>query len=423
MRTDEQIADQTRSYFEWLEHDLGPIAMPAGGPHELAEPAAGSRGRRGLLVAACVVLMFGAVAGITKLGERPARAPVAPPVAPPSAGGIETPEPAWYAPIRSALPVEFEHIAIRQSNSQFVQFLAFDPSTSKTLHLTVSRTAMPPDPSGGVITLEDARTEPWTDADADLNVSLPDGRQIGVFCSVLRHLRGSNCPPIDGVATDPDDLRRAALALATDVDVAQLPEPSDELEHVTAATIRAIADPVIRYDGNDGEIAEVDAPHRSSSFVQYGEHIVGQPANDRVVVVHTRSGFYPRLSPETPRTTVSFGDERLTWQIAPDGVLWSVADNPAAGADVADQILDRAIDGIADDTSTDDPIADGTIREPPQTTAPSSVPAVHVIVPFDNPARVAERYGVPLDVLASLNADNEDWETFLIGGTILLPPD
>jgi hypothetical protein len=40
----------------------------------------------------------------------------------------------------------------------------------------------------------------------------------------------------------------------------------------------------------------------------------------------------------------------------------------------------------------------------------------------DNPARIADLFQVPLDVVAAYNQTNPAWETFLIGSTILIPP-
>lgn len=341
MSTDERIPSQLQDYFGWLDDDLGPVdpdsLLPPEEPTRYGNDRSHKRRpshHRSALVAACVVLVVGAIVAIAAVA-RDRIDDMASPTPPPSIA-TETDGPAWYRAIRPFLPAGFEHITVHESNDQYAEFIALDPLSGKTLYLTVTRGAMTPDPDGS-ITLEQAETEPWTDNGADLNVSLPDGRQVGVQCGFRAAPQGSpNCPTINGQATDPEDVRELAVALATEVDISDLPAPASMLGHVPTGTIRTAVDRVIAFDG---ETAEVEAPHYAVSSVQLGE--VDQP---EFVLVRTDSGYFPPLPTDLPRRSASVDGNRLTWQVDPDGVVWFVSDHPEyPGYDVADEILDVAV--------------------------------------------------------------------------------
>jgi hypothetical protein len=276
------------------------------------------------LIAACCILIAG-VAGILVVVNRPA----APTAAPPS---VVSP-PAWYAALEPLLPDEFDHVAILGSNDSHVQFEAFDTDSSKSLIITVSRSAMSPDPSG-FMTLEQARSEPWTDAGIDHNISLPDGRQIGLLCTFRPMPDGHpGCPDINGLATDPEVLRTFALALANDLSPDTLPSPTEELDHVPATEIRR----AIGQSVPAPETGSVEAPHYGFSFVQRGD-IEGP----EFVSVRTVSGFYPPVPSRTARVSATAGEFRLTWQAVDNDTIWYVSDSTAQDHDVAAEILDRA---------------------------------------------------------------------------------
>jgi len=72
------------------------------------------------------------------------------------------------------------------------------------------------------------------------------------------------------------------------------------------------------------------------------------------------------------------------------------------------------------------PSFDGSVA-PPSTTTSSTLPGQlgapidHIIVRGDNPSRLAEMYGVALEILNEANAENADYRTFPIGGVVIIP--
>jgi hypothetical protein len=184
------------------------------------------------------------------------------------------------------------------------------------------------------MTLEQAQSEPWTDAGIDHNISLPDGRQIGLLCTFRPMPDGHpGCPDVNGIATDPEVLRTFALALANDLSPDMLPSPTDELDHVPANEIRR----AIGQSGPAPETGSFEAPHYGFSFVQRGD-IEGA----EFVSVRTVSGFYPPVPSGAARVSATAGEFRLTWQAVDNDTIWYVSDSTAQDHDVAAEILDRA---------------------------------------------------------------------------------
>ena len=243
------------------------------------------------LVAACVLVGLG-VAGVVLVRQRPTE--------PPSSTTLPfTQEPAWYEALAPLLPAGYEHVAIQGSHLQYVQFQAFNPATSKSLHITVTRTPMSPDPSGSM-TLAVAQDEPWTDAaSVDHNISLPDGRQIGLYCT-FRPMPETEpgCPDVNGDHTDPEMLRSFALSLATDLDPAELPPASDELDHVSIDEIRSAIGDI----STPPESADLEAPHYAFSFVQHGD-----PITPNFFTVRTVTGALPESTISLPSLITAGG--------------------------------------------------------------------------------------------------------------------
>lgn len=57
----------------------------------------------------------------------------------------------------------------------------------------------------------------------------------------------------------------------------------------------------------------------------------------------------------------------------------------------------------------------------PDVTEPAAPPCTHTIVANDNPTRVAEKYGISVQVLEQANAGNAAFGSFPIGGTLNIP--
>ncbi|HWL42206.1 MAG TPA: hypothetical protein VNQ73_04630 [Ilumatobacter sp.] len=316
-----ELAESTPLERDDVEFDPFRLAAVA------ASPARARRGYASLAVAAAAITTV--VAGGVILAATRERTPD---VGSPSAS--QPVGPRWFQFFGRHLPAEFEHIAVLGSHAQYVSFEALDIDTAKMLHITVSRGAMRPDSNPATMSLDDARSAKWTDPNAGYGVSLPDGRQIGVYCSIGPMPDGEpNCPAVNGVATNAEDLRRLVLAIADHLDPADLPPPSENLSHISAAAIRtAVAAATERIDD-----AHVEAPHYAFSFVQYGD----LNASD-LLSVRTVSGFLPAPEPAAQRRAATTNGRRATWQVMPDHSVWYVYDAPDAGLDLADQILDTA---------------------------------------------------------------------------------
>ena len=121
-------------------------------------------------------------------------------------------DPAWYRAIGPALPAGFQSIAVFTSNDWYVHFVSFDPVDGRRLQLTVSRTAIEPDP-GGAITLDQALTTPPGQPLELLDISLPDGRQVSAFCAINQ----TSCPQEGAGAISSLELRDLVLHLAMSV--------------------------------------------------------------------------------------------------------------------------------------------------------------------------------------------------------------
>lgn len=236
--------------------------------------------------------------------------------------------PAWYQAIAPALPDGFDHLAVTQSHELFVQFRAVDPSSPLALSLTVTRGAMPPDPSGA-ITLAEAQAGPWTDPSEDLNISLPDGRQIGVYCSTPT-LTGTEtpCPSFGEQEVTADEIRDLALALVA-LDAGVLPDPNDQLAHVAPALLNAAARQVI----DQPLIHQFEAPHYADSAAAYGLDPDGAPSILLTAVV----GVSPTMLVDTQ--TAERDGSTFAWRSMPDGSIWTVLTAPTVDADVGTQIL------------------------------------------------------------------------------------
>lgn len=239
--------------------------------------------------------------------------------------------PAWYQAIAPALPDGFDQVAVARSNDFFVDFWAIAPDTPLSLSLTVTRDPMEPDPSGA-ITLAEAKAGPWTDPNADLNVSLPDGRQVGVYCSTPTLTDTETpCPAFGEHEVTADEIRTLALALA-DLDVTVLPEPVDEAVRVPPALLNAAVRRVIELPLSQ----RPDAPQNAVSWVVYTETADLEAAPMLSVVA--LPGVVPGLS--VPSTSIERDGSTITWRSMPDGSMWTVTTaesiDPAAGAQILD---------------------------------------------------------------------------------------
>lgn len=71
--------------------------------------------------------------------------------------------------------------------------------------------------------------------------------------------------------------------------------------------------------------------------------------------------------------------------------------------------------------ATTAPTADLSTTTTSTTTTIPSDALVHTLQPGDTPIVIATAYGVTLDALEQANADNPTWDTFLVGGPIIVP--
>jgi hypothetical protein len=290
-------------------------------------PRTEKRSRRGATLAAAGIVAVAGIVGMMLVAQRPVDAPSDPRTPP-------VPAPEWYAAMAPLLPDGFEHVAILGSHRTYVTFEAFNIESSKTLHITVTRSAMRADTSGLTITLAEAQAQPWTDPNLEYDISLPDGRQVGLQCS-FRPLPDNEprCPDLNGDRTDPETLRAFAIALATELSPDDLPPRAAELDHVATSTI----DAAIGDEYTTLEDIKLEAPHYGFSFVQHGDGV----DDAGFFTVRTVSGFYPPLPAGAERTSITLDGHRLTWQPIGGDTIWYVFDNPSRGTDVANGILDR----------------------------------------------------------------------------------
>lgn len=320
------VDDQIRTYALWLEQDIG-IALSR------SAPASSSPGRprhsRLLTAAACAVAVLAGIAGLVLVATRPSDRP--------ASSAVQL-APYWYSAVSRSIPDGFDHIAVLTSVDEYVAFEAFDPVTARRLIFTVSRQPMSPDP-GGAMTLDRARSQTWTDPGDEYDISLPDGRKVGVFCSLIPNDRPPGCPEVNGVTTNAEDLRTFAISLATDVLVTDLPEPDKELGETSIVELRAATQSFNALS----ETGQVAADHYAFAYIQFGDI-----DSDQLVSVRTVTGFFPAFKQAGPRTSVVIDGQRATWQAIEPDTVWFVYDTPARGLDVAGQILDSAT-ALADD--------------------------------------------------------------------------
>jgi hypothetical protein len=275
------------------------------------------RGRLGLAAAAALIAL-GSVA-LYATATRPEKGDEA---------SIETSssDPGWYLAVAPALPDGFQSVAVTSSNEWFVSFESFDVTDGRSLQFTVTRAAMEPD-GGGAITLDEALAMPPGQPLEELDISLPDGRQIGVACVVNLDA----CPTGGGASIAPEELRDFGIHLATAVSPDDLPPPTGTLDHVAVADIRSLAGGIIEL----AEAAQLEAPHYAMSFVQYAPEPLTENDLNQTLVVRTLTGLYPKpqASEAIQRTDTQAGTTQ--WIVTPAGVLWSVTDttrgDPAPG--------------------------------------------------------------------------------------------
>lgn len=313
-----------------LRHVL--VSVAATSTVQRSEHTSSALARRPLATAIAAALLVGGVSATAWVATRP------------EVDDVPASLPAWHQALAPLLPDGFDHVAVTQSHELFVQFQAFDPTTSLSLELTVTRGAMSPDPSGA-ITLAEAQEQPWPDPNADLNVSLPDGRQIGVACSSpMLDQDQPSCPRLGGRRVTGEVIRELALALAQ-FDVDLLPPPDDELEHVPPSVL----DEAVRRITDLPQTYQLDAPHYATSAASYGP----DPDSMGPLVISAVAGFVPRLSVDT--RTMEREASITTWRTMPDGSLWTVTADPALGADIGARILAAGLDLSTDESEADLP--------------------------------------------------------------------
>jgi len=310
------------------------IALTPVDHRNATEARSGSR-RRLLSVAAAAMLVVGGAVATAMIGLRDEPGTDRPQSAEPPAQASATSErPAWFTAIANQLPEGFTRLGITDSNELYVSFEAFNPSTSHGLDITISRGPMTPDPDGAV-PIEEARNGDWGDRSPnDLNVSLDDGRQLGVGCMTMT-LDEPDCAPINGRVVDPDQLRLLLVALATDLPPTDLPEATDVLDHITSGQIDLAVDLAIDLEKQ----YEVSLPHLAFSFAAYG---AGEEAPTQVHV-RTVTGLVATAADQTLNGgQVELPDRRIAWSTMNDGTIWTVTTDPDMDAAIGRQILDAA---------------------------------------------------------------------------------
>lgn len=227
--------------------------------------------------------------------------------------------PGPYATVVAQLPDDFEHVAVLESTDENVTFEAVDVDTPRLLTFMVSRQPIPPDP-GGSITLAELDAD-VIDPDQDLNVSLPDGRQIGIRCQILAPGQMLPCSSIDRPVA-PQDLRSFARRLAR-FPLEQLP-PADATEPTIDRMSIAVS-AAFETAGLEATGGGVDATNCMT--VRIGRPGVGQPGPENGdMQIRAVANYVPTIgsSDATPRN-LTVGDVTLTWTAMPDGSVWTIA--------------------------------------------------------------------------------------------------
>ena len=300
-----------------------------------------SRLRPIVAVAASLIVAAGVVGTVafgtrTTQPEEPSTAnqPTAPipPVVPPTTAASEPTGPVWLSTINDLLPDEFTVVGIVQSVANYVTFEAVDPTTTRTLSINISRGPQAPDPSGA-IPIAEARTTDWANASPiDINVSLLDGRQVSVGCSV-NSLVEPDCPPINGTTIEAELLGKLAVSLADQLPNTDLPAPSDALDHVSVDQITTAVHAVLDVD----EQYSVAAPQLAFSFAAYGDI-------DENTAVHVRtvSGLMRTQADQPNEGEIELPERRISWATLDDGTIWTVTTSLDLPPETGRQILDAA---------------------------------------------------------------------------------
>jgi hypothetical protein len=235
--------------------------------------------------------------------------------------------PEWYRAIAPALPRGFTHAAVVESNDLYVTIETISLDTPARIILTVTRHTYDPDPSGAITEAE--LPEAAIDLDKDLNVSLTDGRQVGIHCAVPADGE-IGCSMIGDEAPSTNELRSLIRALAA-MPVKILP-PTDALEPTVDRTSLALS---IAHDVT-GLSASGGIEKRSLMILTVG----GEDSPSAPLGIRAVADVIPALDPMSPNTR-PIGNGLIAWSAMPDGSLWSVFARPPVDSAAPTEILDR----------------------------------------------------------------------------------
>lgn len=341
-----------------LDHDVDPrlealmrdtFATVAATSHIVDDTGVAPAVPRWPKIAAALLILAGL--GATALAVRPTGEP-----APGSAA------PGWYEWLSPQLPDGFVHVAVLESNEDYVTFEGVNLGTAMMLIFTVSRRPIAPDPNGSITAAELA--ERTIDIDQDLNVSLPDGRQIGVDCAIPSPDRSAVCSSVDSAPTD-DDLRSLAQRLTT-LPPDQLPAIDARVPVLDRTSLAAAA----AFD-SIGLGATAGSETRQLMLVSIGENDVVDVAPMQIRSV---SGYFPPVDPAATATQSStVEDVTITWSAMPDGSVWTIASRSPIDSSAPAEVLARIATRLSDGSVPTFPIPD-TTTPPPTTPSFSSAP-------------------------------------------------
>jgi hypothetical protein len=255
--------------------------------------------RRLLAVAsAALIAIVGALAAVTVVRRNE---PMAMPASPPATTASND-QPIWFTTIAAHVPDGFTRLGVSESGDAYVDFEAFNPSTSHSLYISISRSPIDPDP----------------DSDPDAAVSLDDGRQLQVSCGIaaipqtptIPQVDRDDCPRINGTAVDSDQLRTLLESLAADLPAEDLPAPSD--------------DP--------------DSANSGFSITSYGTLRNERPQ----LFIRAVAGLRSTTSKPDVPGEIELSDRRISWATMDDGTVWTIATDLSLDPTTGSRVLDAA---------------------------------------------------------------------------------